>query len=628
MKEIIVRIYLAYKESSKETIDIINNICFIFLYFIKYKKSYNFFIDDYLKKIKQDFNFEIKIISESEFNEINELFNLYYDEITTQIKDYGLINMLYTTFKEKIKIHLRFFEDYSSINDYINISSEFINDKKKYDSIINLCSGTGNFIDVLIKKNINIDNLCAYDIEEKINNICYINILLTNNINIKDKIIQSNILYDNKINNKYDLILCDITCNTKNIIHAKTCNIIKNLKIRGTKAEPLFLQLISQISNKNGDIIIICPTSLLFCDSNQHCETRKYIIDNFSINKVINLSDKKSILYITNINPEYSENLHFYDYCEQKNYYISYEKIKTCNYSLYFNNYNFDTIRETTNKIKLSKIIKIINSSDYIVNNQLCVLYSYKFNLLKIDIIDKTTKFDYVFCSLNEELYNNDFINYFLFYFLKENLNSITKGKMKQLCPELIYNLEISNIPAETQQLFISYYNHNHKIFEINNTQLYNLEKIKNLIISNYISTSEYYELCKICNILNKPTNSDNLYIYKNSNFVGKIFNNNNSYNENNVYYLSLINENINYNYLYIILQFYENEIIKLANMNSVVNLSKNKLELFKIPVLSIDLQIKLITDLSFIDNYINTISSVNNNILNFNFIKYHFIKI
>jgi hypothetical protein len=103
-------------------------------------------------------------------------------------------------------------------------------------------------------------------------------------------------IHENCVNKLYDLIITYFPEGIKNIIHAECCERIKNLKIRGTKSEPLILQLVMSSLQQNGDAIIIVPNSLLFNDSKQHIETRKYLLENFNVLRIISLENSNSTL--------------------------------------------------------------------------------------------------------------------------------------------------------------------------------------------------------------------------------------------------------------------------------------------------------------------------------------------
>jgi type I restriction enzyme M protein len=66
---------------------------------------------------------------------------------------------------------------------------------------------------------------------------------------------------------------------------------IKNMKIKGTQIEQLFLQLFINILNDNGRCAIIVLDGVLFNESYLHKNTRKYLIENFNLKKVIYLND-------------------------------------------------------------------------------------------------------------------------------------------------------------------------------------------------------------------------------------------------------------------------------------------------------------------------------------------------
>ena len=71
----------------------------------------------------------------------------------------------------------------------------------------------------------------------------------------------------------------------KNIIYKNVCKRIKELKIDGTKAEPLFLQLMAQSLNKNGRCAVIVPDGVLSNKAELHKETRKHLCNNLNLMK-------------------------------------------------------------------------------------------------------------------------------------------------------------------------------------------------------------------------------------------------------------------------------------------------------------------------------------------------------
>jgi len=87
----------------------------------------------------------------------------------------------------------------------------------------------------------------------------------------------------------YDLILANMPFGVKGIKYAECCNRVKQLGISGTKAEPLFLQLIMLSLNPGGRSAVIVPDNVLTSISKIHTETRKYLIENFELKRVIKM---------------------------------------------------------------------------------------------------------------------------------------------------------------------------------------------------------------------------------------------------------------------------------------------------------------------------------------------------
>jgi restriction endonuclease S subunit len=75
----------------------------------------------------------------------------------------------------------------------------------------------------------------------------------------------------------------------KGITHAECCERVKELKIRGTKSEPLFLQLMMVSLNRGGRCAVVVPDGMLVNSSECHDGTRKYLMDHFELKRVIKM---------------------------------------------------------------------------------------------------------------------------------------------------------------------------------------------------------------------------------------------------------------------------------------------------------------------------------------------------
>jgi type I restriction-modification system DNA methylase subunit len=245
-----------------------------------------------------------------------------------------------------------------------------MNKKGEIDTIIDPTMGTGGFLTMAVKylndkyKNKidwtkNKNRVYGFDIDDNVKNMALLNMLLECGEMCEETFIKNDTLYnDFKLKNgdileKVDVILANEPMGIKNIIHASCCERIKELKIRGTKAEPLFLQLFMTSLNEGGRCAVIVPDGVLFNDSNLHNDTRKYLVENCNLKKVIGLNDdfflntgvKTSILFFVKdgktTEVEFSElKLNKNEVVENSIIKVDYKKIVDTGYSLFVNKYN------------------------------------------------------------------------------------------------------------------------------------------------------------------------------------------------------------------------------------------------------------------------------------------------
>jgi predicted RNA methylase len=92
---------------------------------------------------------------------------------------------------------------------------------------------------------------------------------------------------------KYDTIVANPPFGLKNLKYADCHQSIKDLKISGVKAEPLFLQLMMTSLAVGGRCAVVVPNGMIENHSNVHNMTRKYLLDNFELDRVIRLKSTK-----------------------------------------------------------------------------------------------------------------------------------------------------------------------------------------------------------------------------------------------------------------------------------------------------------------------------------------------
>lgn len=261
----------------------------------------------------------------------------------------------------------------------------------KVETIVDPTMGTGGFLTMAIKylnehhKNIdwkeNIKNIYGFDLDENVKNMALLNMLLECNEFSPNTIVKQDTLHQDlkldgvNVLQKAKVILANEPMGLKGLKHAKFCDRIKNMKINGTKAEPAFLQLFMEALDDGGRCAVVVPDGVLFNDSNQHNGTRKHLIENFNLKKVIALNDsefflntgvKTSILFFVKDGKktqevEFSElKLDNGKLKEDSIIKVKYDKLKTNNYSLFVNKYNVQEM-EKIEGIEYKKLGDICN---------------------------------------------------------------------------------------------------------------------------------------------------------------------------------------------------------------------------------------------------------------------------
>ena len=413
------------------------------------------------------------------------------------------------------------------------------------ETILDPAMGTGGFLTMATKylntHNTNINwsqnqsNIYGFDISDNVQSLAYINLLLENNEIFENIRIQDTLHGDYKINDtiidKYDVILANEPFGLKNIVHAECCRRIVNLKIRGTKAEPLFLQLMMISLNQNGRCAVIVPDGVLFNDAKLHKDTRKYLIDNLNLKKVIgmegeffmNTGVKSSILYF--VNDGTTENV---DFCKIKliNNEIIEETIKTVtkdiivskDYSLFINKYIQSNIVQLNN-VEYKKIgdmcvflPKSKRPASFGTDTGLYPFYTSSMTSKLCDIVDyheeliilgdggcaninisnnfSCSDHNYLFKTLN----NNYILNKYIYYYLYKNINLIENGfkgtAIKNVAKNYIQEIQIPVPSLEIQNQIITVLNNDYLIIK-NASELIKMyeEKKKGIVWSNTINT-------------------------------------------------------------------------------------------------------------------------------------------
>lgn len=349
-------------------------------FYYKENKQLNF-VGEFINKLNfSNFNFKMEGINNLK-NIIDKLKKLNVKELATK---YDLIGNIYELHLKSgtSKGAMRDLGQYYTHRLVIKYMIELCKPQVKngiVEKIVDPTMGTGGFLTMSIKylneqykgkKAIdwekNKDSIIGFDIDDNVKNMALLNVFLEIGQLCKDTIVKQDTLHcdlmfpqTGEILDKADIILANEPMGLKNIVHANCCERIKEMKIRGTKAEPLFLQLFMEALNDGGRCVVIVPDGVLFNESTQHQATRKYLVENYNLKKVVSLKDKDfflntdvktSILFFAND----GTNTHEVDFCnitintddivETSVVKVSYKNIITNNYSLFVNKYIVEVI--------------------------------------------------------------------------------------------------------------------------------------------------------------------------------------------------------------------------------------------------------------------------------------------
>jgi len=170
------------------------------------------------------------------------------------------------------------------------------------ESVLDPTMGTGGFLTAYVKflkeHGATVDwntmqmDIAGYDIDEFVMSIGLINMYLSTGVIFK-RIQHRNSLnldvgdLDQRL--KFKVILANMPFGVKGLIYKDCCKRVKDLGINGTKSEPLFLNLMMAALDEDGRCAVVVPDGVLVNNSNQHNGTRKYLLDNFELKRVIKM---------------------------------------------------------------------------------------------------------------------------------------------------------------------------------------------------------------------------------------------------------------------------------------------------------------------------------------------------
>ena len=196
----------------------------------------------------------------------------------------------------------QFFTDRKVCNYMVNLCQPKLLADKRAESVLDPTMGTGGFLTSYVKYlktnghtidwSKMQDDVVGCDIDEFVVSIGEINMYLSTGV-LFDRISHRDSLQndvgepDQRL--KFKIILANEPFGVKGLKFADSCKRVKDLGINGTKSEPLFLNLMMAALDKDGRCAVVVPDGVLVNNSNQHNGTRKYLLDNFELKRVIKM---------------------------------------------------------------------------------------------------------------------------------------------------------------------------------------------------------------------------------------------------------------------------------------------------------------------------------------------------
>ena len=172
----------------------------------------------------------------------------------------------------------------------------------KAESVLDPTMGTGGFLDSFARylgetgakvnwSKMQMD-IAGYDIDEFVMSIGRINLYLTTGT-IFERIAHRDTLHNDVGESHqrlhFKIILANMPFGVKGLKFADCCKRVKELKCDGTKSEPLFLNLMMASLDDGGRCAVVIPEGVLVNNSKQHNSTRKYLLENFDLKRVIRM---------------------------------------------------------------------------------------------------------------------------------------------------------------------------------------------------------------------------------------------------------------------------------------------------------------------------------------------------
>jgi len=269
----------------------------------------------------EKFSFDIK--SPAKHKEIMEIVNRINVHVTDECMD--LLGWVYeqhlgTGSSSASRDLGQYFTDRAICEYLVRVCNPGFEEDGVPESICDPTMGTGGFLTTVIKHyrrthadkpidwKIQCKEIHGCDTDPKVAGIARLNLFMETGGHLAENLLTHDSLYNDLPQSGYKVILANMPFGVKQLVHADCCERVKALKIRTTKSEPLFLQLMMVSLKLGGRCVVVVPDGMLVNNSNGHNGTRQHLLDNFELKRVIkmrgqffaNTSIQPSILFFEN----------------------------------------------------------------------------------------------------------------------------------------------------------------------------------------------------------------------------------------------------------------------------------------------------------------------------------------
>lgn len=471
----------------------------------------------------------------------------------------------------------QYFTDRSLINYLVELCNPQVKNGV-IETIYDGACGTGGFLTQSIKHlndnnpDINWEqnryNVYGTDINKNTFALLKLNMFFTTGEFMDNLSMQDTLVKNSPIENGFDNILMNPPFGIKGLKYAHMNEKLKSLKINGTKGEILFLQNCMVNLAKNGRCCIVVPDGVLFNGTNMYKKTRKHLLENFELEKVIKVGEgeffkntgvKTAVLFFRNTG-EKTQHVDFVQVNKVNGRIdevplmtVEMDKIIENDYSLNMNLYKEVVFGECNDfdMVKLGDCIEYINGPSHNVrdgsetgkypllrsskNNAVKWLETYDYEGPNIAIgtggvanFHYVSKFnisaDFKILNITNNQLNPKFLYYVLDY-LKEQINSnaFQGSGLNHLNIKIFENIQVPLPPLDLQQQIVNQLDNIYEN-EIDNSKktIEGLEKSIEGMMKNTMMRSdlEEYSMKDIVNIKRgnlvkqSDTANENIYPY------------------------------------------------------------------------------------------------------------------